>query len=330
MIPVSVIVPNLNGGEMLLECIEALKQQSFKEFEVVLVDNGSTDGSQRRAAEIIPGLTLIQLEGNHGFAGACVKAWEQAQGEWIAVLNNDAKPEPGWIEEMLEAAKSDEKIGMVASRVLQEGEGQLIDSLGMLAGRNGLIYLIGHGEPEELYPDTPRFKQVFGPPAVAALYSREMLEEIGFFEQDFFAYYEDADLAFRARWAGWNCVLANKARVRHRHSETAKAIGLSKTYFLHKNRIRAFFRNWPLMSLIRNFPRMLLYDILTTLGAVYIDRNLDAFRARFSFAALATSDMRWRLGQRHLRRVPAGEIDRWLSSDYPPALEVFKRKSHEN
>ena len=330
LVAVSVIIPNLNGGEMLLSCLAGLKQQSLQDFEVILVDNGSSDGSPQRAAQIYPGMTLLLLNANHGFAGACASAHDQAKGEWIAVLNNDAVPEPGWLEEMYEAGISEDKVGMVASRVVQDRNPDLIDSLGMLAGRNGLIYLIGHGDPVNAHPESPRFEHVFGPSAVAALYSRRMLEEIGFFEPEFFAYYEDADLAFRARWSGWNCLLANRARVRHAHSATAEAIGLCKTYFLHKNLLRTVARNWPLLSFVKNFPYLIFYDILTTLAAVYAVSGLDAFRARFAFGAGLFADLRWRFEQKPLRRVSPKDIDTWLSRGYPSALEVFQRRRNEN
>jgi GT2 family glycosyltransferase len=315
---------------MLLSCLAGLKQQRLKDFEVILVDNGSSDGSPHSASQMYPGLTLLLLNTNHGFAGACARAWDQASGEWIAVLNNDAVPEPGWLEEMYEAATSEDRVGMVAPRVVQEQDNGLIDSLGMLAGRNGLIYLIGHGDPANAHPESPRFEDVFGPPAVAALYSRKMLEEIGFFKPDFFAYYEDADLAFRGRWAGWRCLLANRARVRHGHSATAEAIGLSKTYYLQKNRLRTVVRNWPVRSFVKNFPYLIFYNILSTLAAVYADSSLDAFRAWLAFAGGFFADLCWRFEQKPLRRVPPKDIDTWLSRGYPSALELFQRRRDEN
>jgi GT2 family glycosyltransferase len=326
---VSVIIPNLNGGEMLLACIDCIRRQSFENLELILVDNGSTDGSPQRACEKYPGLTLVSLDFNQGFAGACVKGLAHAKGVWIAVLNNDARPEDGWLAELVEAAESEPGVGMVASRVLMDDEPGRIDSLGMMAGSNGLIYLAGHGDPEEAHPDSPRFKEVFGAPAVAALYSRKMIQDIGFFEDNFFAYYEDADLAFRARWAGWKCLLANRARVRHSHSMTAKAIGLKKTYYLHRNRIRTFIRNWPFRSIIRNFHRLVFYDIITFMGAVYMDRSLDALWARSAFVAGCLSDLWWRIKHKPLRKAEAGDIDQWLTAGYPSALSVFNRKRDE-
>lgn len=323
---VSIIIPSLNGGTMLQECLCCLEKQSFKDFEVILADNASTDGSPESAKDFFPGLKVLRFNSNLGFAAACARALETAQGQWIAVLNNDAFPETGWLEESLAAAASDETAGMVAPRVIGDKEENSLDSLGMLAGRNGMSYLAGHGDKEDLHRGSARFQEVFGAPAVAALYSKTMLDEIGFFEKDYFAYYEDVDISFRARWAGWKCILADRARVRHMHSETSETIGLSKTYYLHRNRLRTIIRDWPAASILKNLPFILLDDALSFFGAVYIDGNLDAFRARVDFARALASDLRWRSGQAGIRRAHAQDIDKWLTWRYPSAIEVFRRK----
>ncbi len=326
MIAVSVIIPNYNGASLLPGCLSALGAQTFKDFEVVLVDNGSTDASIEIARVAYPGLELVSLDKNLGFAKACNEGLKVCRGDWIAVLNTDAGPKPGWLAALLAAGNSADDIGMVASRVLRGSAPDTIDSLGLIAGRNGLIYLRGLGLADAPDDELAETEEVFGPSGVAALYRRSMIESIGFFEGSFFAYYEDADLGFRARWSGWRCLLANRARVVHKHSATADAMGLGKTLYLHKNRVRTLWRNWPIRSMLTNAHRLVGYDVLSTLYAMISERSLDTFRAGLGAAGFFVSDVGWRRQQAGLRSVEPTEIDRWLTWEHPGAIETFRRK----
>jgi GT2 family glycosyltransferase len=327
---VSVIVPNLNGAALLPRCLAALARQSFREFEVIVVDNGSTDGSGRAAPPADLELRLIELESNSGFTGACNRGFRESRGRFIAILNNDAVPEPGWLAALVAAAESGAPVGMVASRVLALREPGTVDSLGLLPARNGLVYLRGMGEPDRPDAELPATEEVFGPSGVAALYRREMLDRIGFLAEPYFAYYEDADLAFRGRWAGWRCLLANQARVRHRHSATADAMDLPKTYYLHRNRLWTVWRDWPLAAFVRNFPWFFLYNFLTVWRAILFEGNLHAVKARMDAVMGLGQQLQWRRTQRRLRTVSGAEISRWLSREYPGLIETHRRKrAHE-
>ena len=329
-VAVSVIIPNFNGAALLPRCLEALSRQSFRDFEVILVDNGSTDGSGRAAPPAGLELRRLELESNSGFTGACNRGWRESRGRFIAVLNNDAAPEPGWLAALVAAADSSAQAGMVASRVLSMREPGTVDSLGLLPARNGLVYLRGRGEPDRPDSELPATEEVFGPSGVAALYRREMLDQIGFFAEAYFAYYEDADLAFRGRWAGWHCLLAHRARVLHLHSATADAMDLPKTYYLHRNRFWTVWRNWPLAAFLRYFPWFFIYHVLTAWRAILFEGNLHAVKARMDAVMGLGQQLQWRRTQRRLRTVPGAEISRWLSADYPGLLETHRRKrSHE-
>ena len=330
-VAVSVIVPNFNGAAVLPRCLEALARQSFRDFEVILADNGSTDGSAREAQRRDPQLQLLELESNYGFTGACNRGFRECQGRLIAVLNNDAAPEPGWLASLVAAADSSARVGMVASRVLSIREPGTVDSLGLLPARNGLVYLRGLGQPDRPDAELPATEEVFGPSGVAALYRREMLDQIGFFAENYFAYYEDADLAFRGRWAGWTCLLAHRARVLHRHSATADAMDLPKTYYLHRNRLWTIWRNWPLRDFVHHFPWFFVYNFLTVWRAILFEGNLHAIKARMDAGLGLGQQLQWRRTQRGLRTVPSREISRWLSAEHPGLLETHRRKRiHEN
>lgn len=325
-VTVSVLIPNYNGAGLLPACLAGLAEQTFRDFEVIVVDNGSTDGSARLAQGVGLPLRVIELDSNHGFAAACNRGACHSRGEFVAVLNNDAVPEPGWLAALVRAAQSAAEVGMVASRVLAETEPQTVDSLGLLPAKNGLVYLRGLGEPDEPRPGQPIVEEVFGPSAVAALYRRAMLGQIGFFEEHYFCYYEDADLAFRARWAGWRCLLAHEARVRHRHSATADAIGLPKTYYLHRNRLWTIWRNWPLGAIFRHLPWLLLYNALTIWRAILFEGDLHAVKARVDALMGLGQQIQWRRTQRPLRTANPKAISAWLASDYPGLVETHRRK----
>jgi len=186
--------------------------------------------------------------------------------------------------------------------------------------------LAGMGEPDRADSGLPAWEEVFGPSGVAALYRKTMLERIGFFEEQFFCYYEDADLAFRARWAGWRCLLAHAARVRHRHSATADAIGLPKTYYLHRNRFWTVWRNWPVAAIFGNLPWLILYNALTVWRAILFEGNLHAIKARMDAVMAFGQQIQWRRAQRPLRTAKNSEISRWLASEYPGLIETHRRR----
>jgi len=325
-VTISVLIPNFNGAEVYARCLEALSRQSFRDFEAILVDNGSTDGSGRAAVRAYPWLRLIELDSNLGFTGACRRGLGESRGRWIAVLNNDAVPEPEWLAALFAATESAENTGMVASRVLSMRDPAEVESLGLLPARNGLVYLRGIGEPDRPDLELPATEEVFGPSGVAALYRREMLDQIGFFEENFFAYYEDADLAFRARWAGWRCRLANRARVRHLHSATADAINLPKTYYLHRNRFWTVWRDWPVAAIFRNLPWLCLYNALTIWRSILFEGNFHAIKARIDAVMAFGQQVQWRRSQRRWRTAAKADISRWLASDYPGLVETHRRK----
>src|SRR5207253_1305353 len=196
---------NLNRRELLGRCLESLWRQTFSKFEVVVVDNGSSDDSLeflRAIAE--PRLRIVSLPVNKGFAVGCNAGITQAAGRYIATLNNDAEADPRWIEELVAGVESDPAIGMCASKILFHGDRARIDKAGHLMYPDGLNHGRGSGEPD--HGQFERREEVLFPDAAAALYSREMLDTIGLFDENFFAYGDDADLGMRGRLAGWSCL----------------------------------------------------------------------------------------------------------------------------
>ena len=202
----SVIIVNWNGRPFLGPCLEALSHQTFPDFETILVDNASTDGSPRWVAEHFPEVRLLAHPRNLGFAEGVNSGIAAARGEFLVLLNNDTRAEPRFLEALAEAAGLDERVGMVGGVLVFDRRPEFVASAGIRMQWDGVALDLWVGRRREELPDEPR--EVFGPSGGAALLRRAMLEEVGLFRPEFFAYLEDVDLAWRARLAGWRCLLA--------------------------------------------------------------------------------------------------------------------------
>ena len=244
-VAISVIVVNLNRRELLGRCLESLWRQSFSDFEVIVVDNGSVDDSLAFLRTIRESrLRIVSLPVNKGFAGGCNAGIRQAAGRYIATLNNDAEADPRWLEELAAGMESDSAIGMCASKILFHGERKRIDKAGHLMYPDGLNHGRGSGEPDR--GQFERREEVLFPDAAAALYRREMLDTIGLFDENFFAYGDDADLGMRGRLAGWGCLYIPTAIVYHVHSATAGEFSPLKAFLIERNRIWVMVKTFPL------------------------------------------------------------------------------------
>ena len=246
---VSVIIVNLNRRELLARCLNSLWRQTFLNFEVIVVDNASTDGSMEFLQTVRePRLKTVSLPVNKGFAGGCNAGIASSQGRYIATLNNDAEADPHWVEELVGGMESDPSIGMCASKILLHGERTRIDKVGHLMYPDGLNHGRGSGEPDQ--GQFERREEVLFPDAAAALYRRDMLDVIGLFDEHFFAYGDDADLGMRGRLAGWNCLYIPTAVVYHVHSATAGEFSALKAFLIERNRIWVAVKTFPLSLLL--------------------------------------------------------------------------------
>ncbi len=241
---VSVIIVNLNRRGLLERCLQSLWTQTFTDFEVVVVDNASVDGSMELLKSLRESrLKIVELPVNKGFAGGCNAGIAQSEGRYIATLNNDAEADPRWLQELVEAMESDASIGMCASKILFYGDRKRIDKAGHLIYPDGLNHGRGSGEPD--CGQFERREEVLFPDAAAALYRREMLDVIGMFDEQFFAYGDDADLGLRGRLAGWNCLYIPTAIVYHVHSATAGEFSPLKAFLIERNRIWVAVKTFP-------------------------------------------------------------------------------------
>lgn len=276
---VSVIVLNWNRKDLLDACLNSLAAQSFRDFEVVLLDNGSEDGSADYVRTHYPWVRLVELKRNIGFAGGNNRALEASRGDYIVTLNNDTKADPAFLRALVDAADADPHVGMVAAKMLNFYQPERIDSVGVKAAPNGMGYNIGVGETDAGQYDRP--VPVFGPCAGAALYRRSLIVDVGFFDADFFAYYEDLDLAWRAQLAGWRCVTAPRAIVYHIHSATGGQGSPFTVYHIQRNKWYTLLKAWPLGLLLKQAPRILLYDAAALFLAIARGNGRAALKARW-------------------------------------------------
>jgi GT2 family glycosyltransferase len=243
---VTVVVPTLAADDSLDACLASLARQTFSDFEVVVVDN-----SGRRVVQGDGRVQVIANERNVGFGAAVNQAFRQSNAPYLAVLNDDAIADPGWLEALLVAIEPRSDVGMCASQVrlgLGFASDGTLDSAGMLICLDGSSKQRGHGDAAATYS---RQEEALLPSGSAALYRREMLEEIGLFDESFFLYCEDTDLGLRARWAGWECLYVPDAVVAHHYSRSAGRASALKAYLVERNRLFVIFKNFPLLDLLR-------------------------------------------------------------------------------
>ena len=250
MVAVSLIIVNFNGEELLDDCFSSLARQTFTDFEVVFVDNGSSDGSLAEVERLMPEAKCVALQENTGFARGNNLGMQHAEGKYIVLLNNDTQVDARFLAELVAPAKRDERVGMVAPKILDFNQRDRIDSVGgLVVCRDGLAQ--GRGRCERDRGQYDDLEEVLLPSGCAALYRREMLDEIGLFDESMFMYCEDTDLGLRGRWAGWQAVAAPRAVVYHKYSALSGAYSPFKMFCVERNHFLVALKNLPLWSLLQ-------------------------------------------------------------------------------
>ena len=272
----SIIIPHLNGKHHLDDCLGALRRQSVTNFEVILVDNGSTDGSQQFIRTHYPEVRLIELGHNQGFTGACNAGYRAAQGDVIILLNNDTEADPHWLEALLDAFRRFPEVGSVASKMLLFGERNIFHSAGDFYRTNGLPGNRGVWQKDSGQYDEEEF--VFSACGGAAAYRRELLEEIGFLDDAFFFSCEDVDLAWRIHLAGYRVLYAPGAIIYHKLKASGGS-GAMGSYYDGRNFLYVIWKNYPGDLLRKHWREILKAQLGITRDAVRAWRGAAA-RAR--------------------------------------------------
>ncbi len=256
---IDIVIPNWNGRDMLKTCLASLQVQSFQHFSVIVVDNGSEDGSVDFLRAHHPDVKVVELPENIGFSGAVNRGIAAGERDWVFLLNNDIEVEPQCLEHLLDAAGAEPSTRMFALKMLNFHDRSLLDGAGDGVLRGGVGYRLGTMEA-----DSPRYglkRQVFGACAGAALYHRSLFAQIGMFDEDFFAYLEDVDFNMRAVRAGHCCSYIPDAVVYHIGSATTGSkINRTTVKLTTRNNIFVICKNYSFPMLLRFLPAILVYQ----------------------------------------------------------------------
>jgi GT2 family glycosyltransferase len=329
------VVVNWNGKQLLTECFDSLVAQNLDRMEIILVDNGSEDGSSEYVRERYRTVRVISLSENCGYAGGNNAGIRVASGKYIALLNNDTKVDPDWMSSLLKEAESaPPKVGMWACKILSYDDPTIIDNVGLLLYPDGLGRGKGRLEKDEGQYD--KKTEALFPSGCAGLYRREMLDEIGLFDEEFFAYADDVDLGLRARLAGWQCVYVPFAKVLHKYSASSSAHSPFKVFLVERNRIWVLLKYYPiemiLISPFGTFMRLLvhLFGALTGKGASgRFSEQHSVFRggailckAWYSALSALPNIIRQRRASFKLRRIGRRELYRLFCEHRISAYEI--------
>lgn len=272
---VSVVIPNWNGEEYLPCCLNSLHRQTYPRSEVIVADNGSTDGSLALLARDYPEVRVVALGENRGYAGGVNAGFRVASGAVLVAFNNDAEADPQWIEELVAALDRHPEAGMATSRVRLFDRRDHLHTAGDFYGLDGIP-----GNRGVWQRDGPAYDEetwVFGAAGVAAAYRRSTLDEIGLLDESFGSYLEDVDLSWRAQLAGYRCIYAPHAIVYHMVSATGG--GPVASFFVGRNTVFVILKNYPSSLLRRYWPAVLRAQLCISIEALRAWRG-EAARAR--------------------------------------------------
>jgi GT2 family glycosyltransferase len=339
---ISIIVVNWNRGELLLSCLQSLAgQRNPPTFEVLVIDNGSTDASVGLLAKFKESapfpLHVVQNNANLGFCAANNQGICLARGEWIALLNNDAEAGPDWLSTMYEAVWDRSAYGMVACKILVYEDHRKIDKAGHLIYLDGQNRGRGSGQIDRGQFD--RVEDVLWPDGCAAMYRASMLRIIGGFDEDLFAYGDDAELGMRARIAGWKCLYVPQAVVFHRRGSTLGLFSSRRLELIERNRILLAVKHFPAGLLALNG---LYWGIRVAAGLWASVRGrgeagrFQGAGAKFRMAwalfrggvqglAMAPATLRKRRAMRGIRRLSSKEIRQLLLDNQISLKELSER-----
>ena len=309
----SVIIPNWNGLDVIEKCINSVLNSSLAPLEIIVVDNGSKDDSAELIKSKFPEIKLIELKKNIGFAGGVNVGIKAAKGDYVFLLNNDAELEKDAIKELISTAIK-EKSDITQSVILTDN-GKLIDSVGDEYSIWGLPYPGMRNQPSNKVPK--KDKEIFSASGGASLYKKSLFDEIGYFDEDFFAYYEDVDLSMRARMVGKKIVLSSKAVVHHKMNHTSNKIPGFGREMAIKNSLYLYWKNIPFPLSLKILPRFIYCNLRMTGAAVTKGHPIIAIKAHIIAIVHFPSMMIKRHQIQTNKKLLSAELEKLLSKENP-------------
>ena len=327
---VSVVIPNHNGatprdGLTYLEVIlPSLREQTFQDFDVTVVDNGSTDGSAEYLAREWPEVRVIELAGNTGFPAAVNRGIEAGRGEYVALLNNDIELSANWMERLVGELDRDPGLGFVTGKILRFAERDVIEQAGHDFYTCGLFAPRGLDQRDRGQYDDPAPTAIVS--GAAAMYRRAAVDRAGGFDEDYFLYCEDADLCLRMLLAGYRGLYVPAPEAYHVRGGTAGRDPEQTRFYLARNTLTTQLKDLPLPILLTSLPKILLYQyqqLAAAQGAGFIRTVL---RAYGSFLRAVPRTLRKRRLIHRGRPVTAQEFGSNLLREYPLQTRFSRRK----
>ncbi len=309
----SIVIPNWNGAHHLPICLNALRAQTYPHCEVILVDNGSTDGSPALVAERYPEVRLLALDRNLGLTGGNNLGFRAALGDVLISLNNDTEAAPDFVEALVTALLDHPEAGIAAAKILLFDRRRVIHSAGDGYGVDGIPFNRGVWQQDEGQFDEPGW--IFGGCGGAVAYRRAMLDDIGLFDESFFMYCEDVDLNWRAQLAGWRCWYTPDAVVYHKLSATGG--GPIASFYTGRNTLWVIAKNYPGALLRKYWPQVVRAQWAIFCDALRAWRG-EAARARLRGQLAGLFGWPRMLGKRRriqaARRVPLDYVESILTN----------------
>ncbi|MCX6992408.1 MAG: glycosyltransferase family 2 protein [Kiritimatiellaeota bacterium] len=317
---VTVVIPVWNGAAWLAACLDALAAQSFRDFAVIVVDNGSTDNSRALVARHAPQAALIAWECNRGFAAAVNAGIHASCSEYVALLNVDTVPRPDWLASLvrtMDASAPD--VGGLTSKMLAMTDPTVVDDCGDSLSWQGAAAKRGHGRSAAEFEI---FGEIFSPCAGAALYRKSFLDELGGFDECFFAYLEDVDLGLRGHLRGYRYLFVPSAEVLHQ----GHGSGLPQARYVRlmtRNRILLFLKNLPMRLLIRHASSLLYGQLYFSIA---YRRPLAALAGYLSVLPVLPHIVRERRAIRSKLKLTLAQVEHLLTPtmNEPPLRELAR------
>ena len=328
LISIIILTSRWEEKENILDkCLEGLYGQTFREFEVILVCNGLKNSQVSEIRNKHPYLKIIENEKNNGCAGGRNQGIKESKGNYIVTLDDDMIPDRRWLEELIRCITADERIGMLASKVLFSSDPDIIDCAGVEISKDGNVYGIKGMTKDDGGPE--QIEEVFCPSGGATFYKREVFEEVGLFDEDFFIYYEEVDLAFRARLAGWRCLYVPRAVLFHHHAWSLGHESSSKIFLLERNKILTILKNWPLKQMIYYAPLIVTYDLLADGYYLFKKNDLSRLKAKFSALKQLPRVLKERQKIQGNRKISYADMDKLWGPYYSPWF-IYQRRRRLN
>lgn len=313
---VSIVIVNWNGARLLPACLDALREQTRPADEIIVVDNASTDESRALLTAHYPEVRVLPYQKNLGFAGGTNAGIAASRGAIVVALNNDTIARPDWLALLVAPLETDDSLGATMSTMIFAHAPGMIAAAGITVHRNGLALDDLLGTPLAALPTAPR--PIFGPTGGAAAYRRAMLDDIGHFDEDFFLYLEDVDLAWRARLRGWSSIHVPGAVVAHLYSASSVQGSPLKRYYLARNRLWGMRKSLPGALLRRYGAAIVAYDLAACLHAL-LTRDFAGLQGRIA-GLRGTKIAARRATIQHERTTTTEELTRWLQPNPGPRV----------